>query len=213
MWEKEARDFEESNLASVIAVKNARVGDFGGRSLSTTFDSQIMVNPDMTEVYTLKGWYSRVSKDNFEFKDFKNVDRGDSATSSGKFMTLNELKRSMSTDSDTANYGTVMVYLSQVRYNERGLYKACPECKKKLVPNDNEELFCEKCSKVQQDFKWNLIMSVELVDSTDSSWATSFAVIHYNAPKTKCLIDYLSCTLRYYFREPAVQFYCCLPFT
>lgn len=40
----------------VMAIKGARVSDFGGRSLSVLSSSTIIVNPDIPEAYKLRGW-------------------------------------------------------------------------------------------------------------------------------------------------------------
>ena len=61
LWGGEAEEFDGSNFP-VVAVKGARVSDFGGRSLSTTFSSVIEVNPDIPEAHSLKGWYDGAGK-------------------------------------------------------------------------------------------------------------------------------------------------------
>lgn len=40
----------------VMAIKGARVSDFGGRSLSVLSSSTVIVNPDIPEAYKLRGW-------------------------------------------------------------------------------------------------------------------------------------------------------------
>lgn len=40
----------------VVAIKGARLSDFGGRSLSTLFSSTVMVNPDIPEAIKLRAW-------------------------------------------------------------------------------------------------------------------------------------------------------------
>lgn len=40
----------------VMAIKGARVSDFGGRSLSVLSSSTIILNPDIPEAYKLRGW-------------------------------------------------------------------------------------------------------------------------------------------------------------
>lgn len=40
----------------VMAIKGARVSDFGGRSLSILSSSTVIVNPDIPEAYKLRGW-------------------------------------------------------------------------------------------------------------------------------------------------------------
>lgn len=40
----------------IMAIKGARLSDFGGRSLSTQFSSTVMINPELPEAYKLRGW-------------------------------------------------------------------------------------------------------------------------------------------------------------
>ena len=40
----------------VLAVKNVKVGDFSGRSLSATFNTTLMINPDHPEAMRLHTW-------------------------------------------------------------------------------------------------------------------------------------------------------------
>ena len=61
LWGAEAEGFDASNFP-VVAVKGARVSDFGGRSLSTLFSSLLMVDPDIPEAHQLRGWFDNVGK-------------------------------------------------------------------------------------------------------------------------------------------------------
>lgn len=49
----------------VIAIKGARVSDFGGRSLSVLSSSTVVVNPDSPEAFKLRGWYDCACVDSF----------------------------------------------------------------------------------------------------------------------------------------------------
>lgn len=40
----------------VVAIKGARLSDFGGRSVSALFSSTVMVNPDTPEAFRLRAW-------------------------------------------------------------------------------------------------------------------------------------------------------------
>lgn len=51
----QAEKFEGSGQP-VIAIKGAKLSDFGGRSLSASFSSTLMINPDIPEAYKLRGW-------------------------------------------------------------------------------------------------------------------------------------------------------------
>ena len=61
LWGAEAEGFDGSNFP-VVAVKGARVSDFGGRSLSTLMSSLLMVDPDIPEAHQLRGWFDNVGK-------------------------------------------------------------------------------------------------------------------------------------------------------
>ncbi|XP_045895427.1 replication protein A 70 kDa DNA-binding subunit-like isoform X6 [Micropterus dolomieu] len=58
LWGEEAEKFDGSRQP-VVAIKGARLSDFGGRSLSALFSSTVMVNPDIPEAFRLRGWYDR----------------------------------------------------------------------------------------------------------------------------------------------------------
>ena len=54
----QAEKFEEYvNRNPVVAIKGAKVSDFGGRSLSILNSSIFLVNPDIKEAHELRGWY------------------------------------------------------------------------------------------------------------------------------------------------------------
>ncbi|MBN3273274.1 RFA1 protein, partial [Polyodon spathula] len=55
LWGEEAEKFDGSGQP-VLAIKGARLSDFGGRSLSVLFSSTLMVNPDVPEAFKLRGW-------------------------------------------------------------------------------------------------------------------------------------------------------------
>uniref|UniRef100_A0A8C2TJL8 Replication protein A subunit n=1 Tax=Coturnix japonica TaxID=93934 RepID=A0A8C2TJL8_COTJA len=59
LWGNEAEKFDGSRQP-VIAIKGARVSDFGGRSLSVLSSSTVVVNPDSPEAFKLRGWYDCV---------------------------------------------------------------------------------------------------------------------------------------------------------
>ncbi|XP_029303832.1 replication protein A 70 kDa DNA-binding subunit-like isoform X2 [Cottoperca gobio] len=58
LWGEEAEKFDVSGKP-VVAVKGARLSDFGGRSLSALFSSTVMVNPDLPQAFSLRAWYDQ----------------------------------------------------------------------------------------------------------------------------------------------------------
>ena len=60
LWGRQAESFSfSSNDAPVIGIKGAKIGEFGGRSLSCGFDSALQINPDSPEAHRLKGWWDQ----------------------------------------------------------------------------------------------------------------------------------------------------------
>ncbi len=62
MWGAEAEGFEDDGKFPVIAVKGARVSEFGGRSLNIGFNSVMAINPDIPEAHQLRGWFDNFGK-------------------------------------------------------------------------------------------------------------------------------------------------------
>jgi len=174
LWGSDAENFSAEGV-NAIACKGFRIGDFNGRNLGMVGGSQLICNPETSDIYTLIGWYSRM-KDTVEFKDFQNT--GNSNMTSGgytkNYEKLTQAKDIREIEADQAKYTSIIATLNQIKYRENGLYKACQTCKKKLVVNDSEEYFCEKCEEIKTSFNWNMILSVQLMDCSNEVWATSF---------------------------------------
>ena len=55
LWGKIA--FNEADVGHIIAIKNAKVSDFGGKSLNLGDDGQIYLNPQTHRTKELQKWY------------------------------------------------------------------------------------------------------------------------------------------------------------
>jgi replication factor A1 len=56
LWGRQAESYQ-ANDQPVVAFKGAKVGDFGGRSLSMLSSSTMVMNPDIPEAHVLRGWF------------------------------------------------------------------------------------------------------------------------------------------------------------
>ncbi|XP_035155291.1 replication protein A 70 kDa DNA-binding subunit isoform X4 [Callithrix jacchus] len=90
LWGEDADKFDGSRQP-VLAIKGARVSDFGGRSLSVLSSSTIIVNPDIPEAYKLRGWFDSEGQalDGVSISDLKSGGLGGSSTN---WKTLYEVK-------------------------------------------------------------------------------------------------------------------------
>ncbi len=82
LWGTDAESFDGSNNP-VLAVKGAKVSEWGGRTLSTLSSSQMVVNPDIPEAYKLRAWFDREGA-SADFMEFQGGNTDGGAGGSGK---------------------------------------------------------------------------------------------------------------------------------
>ncbi|XP_054857924.1 replication protein A 70 kDa DNA-binding subunit [Eublepharis macularius] len=173
LWGAEAEKFDGSRQP-VVAIKGARVSDFGGRSLSVLSSSTIIVNPDSPESFKLRGWFDSEGQLQ-ECASISNTQGGPVAGGNTNWKTLYEAKSENLGQGDKADYfscvGTV-VYLRK----ENCMYQACPsqDCNKKVIDEQNGLYRCEKCDREFPNFKYRMILSLNVADFQDNQWVTCF---------------------------------------
>ena len=57
LWGEKTALVDESSLGAVLAVKGARVGDYGGRTLGSSGTTDIAVNPSIPEAVDMRSWW------------------------------------------------------------------------------------------------------------------------------------------------------------
>jgi hypothetical protein len=55
LWGRQAETWSEQE-GGIVALKGVKVGDFGGRTLSVSGSSTLVVDPDIEEAHSLRGW-------------------------------------------------------------------------------------------------------------------------------------------------------------
>ncbi|CAL1570712.1 unnamed protein product [Knipowitschia caucasica] len=172
LWGEEAEKFDGTGQP-VVAIKGAKLSDFGGRSLSASFSSTLMVNPDIPEAYKLRGWYDKQGHaiDAQSLTELRSGGGGGNTN----WKALSDVKTEHLGHGEKADYYTciaTIVYLKK----ENCLYQACPtqDCNKKVVDQQNGMYRCEKCDKEFPNFKYRLILSANIADYGDNQWVTCF---------------------------------------
>lgn len=172
LWGEEAEKFDGSGQP-ILAIKGAKLSDFGGRSLSASFSSTLMVNPDIPEAYKLRGWYDQEGHaiDGQSLTEVK----GGSGGGNTNWKTLSDVKTEHLGHGDKPDYYTCIATIVYLR-KENCLYQACPsqDCNKKVVDQQNGMFRCEKCDKEFPNFKYRLILSANIADYGDNQWVTCF---------------------------------------
>ncbi|KAG2458722.1 RFA1 protein, partial [Polypterus senegalus] len=160
LWGEEAERFDGSSQP-VVAIKGARLSDFGGRSLSVLFSSTLLMNPDIPEAFKLRGWFDSEGHA-LEGTSMSESRSGTTAGGSSNWKSLMEVKSENLGHGEKADYYTSVATVMYLR-KENCLYQACPtqDCNKKVVDQQNGFYRCEKCDKEFPNFKYRLILSNE----------------------------------------------------
>ncbi|XP_040006826.1 replication protein A 70 kDa DNA-binding subunit-like isoform X6 [Xiphias gladius] len=172
LWGDEAEKFDGSGQP-VVAIKGARLSDFGGRSLSALFSSTVMVNPDIPEAFRLRAWYDQKGY----ALNSQSLTNTRSAGSEAKmnWKTLSDVKSEHMGQGEKAEYFSCVATVLYTR-KENCLYQACPsaDCNKKVIDQKNGLYRCEKCNREFPNFKYRLLLSANLADFGDNQWVTCF---------------------------------------
>ncbi|XP_022052739.2 replication protein A 70 kDa DNA-binding subunit-like isoform X1 [Acanthochromis polyacanthus] len=172
LWGDEAEKFDSSGQP-VVAIKGARLSDFGGRSLSALFSSTVMVNPDIPEAFRLRAWYD---KEGYAL-DSQSLTETRSSVSGSRmnWKMLSDVKSESMGHGEKADYFSCIATVVYIR-KENCLYQACPsaDCNKKVIDQQNGLYRCEKCNRDFPNFKYRLLLSANLADFGDNQWVTCF---------------------------------------
>ena len=168
LWGSQAESFNGAGNP-VVAIKNVKVSDYNGCSLSTVGSSTIQINPDMTEVFELKGWFEEEgSKATFNSLTQARMAGGGAPGGAGdNAKTFGEVKAEHLGQGSQADYYSAMATIVMIQ-KERALYQACsqpgPEgkgCNKKVQDMGNNVFRCERCN-IEVCFKYKTQEIVKL---------------------------------------------------
>lgn len=178
MWGSEAESWNEEKIrpgsGQIVAIKNCKVSDFGGKSLNMSFGSQLIVNPQRPEAAALSEWWST-----HQDKAFDNMSKkgGGGQRGNDPVKTLDEIKTEQLGYKANPDYFVTRATVTFIKHdNEKPpWYKACPsDSCNKMVKEDSEGWRCEKCNKSVASYTPRYIMSLLVCDATGSQWLNAF---------------------------------------
>nr|CAD7264523.1 unnamed protein product [Timema shepardi] len=174
LWGSQAEEFDDTNQP-VIAVKAGRINEFGGgRSVSMTQASIMLVNPDIPEAHRLKGWFDNYGVTQETVNISARTGTGGVGVD-GNWMSFKEVHDAQLGGGEKPDYFNCKATVLLVR-SENATYRACPQgdCNKKVVDMGNDMYRCEKCQAEYPNFKYRLLLSMCLGDWTSNQWVTCF---------------------------------------
>lgn len=182
LWGKQAEEFDSSDNP-VLLLKGAKVGEFNGRTLSVAGSTLMQINPDIPEAHTLRGWFDQGGCE-AELQDLSSAGAGSQGGGAGaggamgmrdQWKTMDRMKEEGLGQHDKADYFTTKGYVLYAK-KDNSMYMACPgeNCNKKVIDQNDGTFRCEKCARNYPNFKWRMILNINVADHTDANWATCF---------------------------------------
>ena len=194
MWGVEICDrFSTLRVGQVLAIKGARVSDYGGKSLNVA-DDHAQLYPDIEQPETAKlvQWYRQHAGSDFENVrgltakrenrdgDFGKVNEQKSQSNLNLIREINESVQEEN-DVDQNHFFFLNGYVSRMKNDERIYYPACQgeNCSRKVI-EDQGGYRCEHCNKSFATFKPTYMIMTKISDFTESIWV-NFAREHGTA--------------------------------
>lgn len=163
---------QQLTVGNVIAIKGAKVGSWNTKSLTLWGDGPITMHPDMPEAHNLLGWWNAGGAA-AQLQSLSIAGGGGKPSRRIVFSDIDDQALGLNADPD---HFTVRCTLTHIKTDGRTLwYIACPECKKKLVGADEENMqaHCEKCDKTTTGVR-RFIFQATCNDATGSRYISLF---------------------------------------
>ncbi|KAF9615019.1 hypothetical protein IFM89_021590 [Coptis chinensis] len=174
---RELQEMVDSGLSPVLAVKAGKVSDFSGKSVGTISSSQLFINPDFPEAYSLRDWFDRGGKDVAFLSISRDFAPGAQRNEIRK--TVSQIKAEGLGRADKPDWVTVKASVSFVK-TDNFCYTACPlmigdrQCSKKVVKSGETRWQCERCNQDFEECDYRYLIQAAVQDHTGLTWVTAF---------------------------------------
>eukprot|EP00118_Oscarella_pearsei_P026443 m.309911 g.309911 ORF g.309911 m.309911 type:complete len:619 (+) comp48548_c0_seq1:47-1903(+) len=179
IWGEDANTFE-GEAGVVIAVKGARVSDFGGRCLSVSSGGAIDLKPGIPEAMALREWYKLEG----HAAESKSISGGLQDLRPAEFKVLSQIKGENLGHGDKPDYFSAKAMVVFFK-KDNCLYKACPlpDSNYKVVEMGEGAYRCERLDRTFDSFKWRFVLQMHIADFTGEQWISCFnesaeAILH-----------------------------------
>lgn len=195
VWGEEASKYNEETLADnpVVAIKSARVGEYGGRSLNLAMDSQFKMNLTTPQAKKLKAWYAERGITS-TFTSISRNREGNAKYPRTPIKEANELGQSVEKPDTFTTHGRI-IHIKIPPGDRVPWYASCPstECRKKVI-EDQGAWRCEKCQKSYPQPLYRWLLTFVLADHSESMWLTAFdetalKILKKKAVEVKAYLD------------------------
>lgn len=185
LWNQTAVDFSTPE-GSVIAFKQVKVQEFGGKSLSLTPAGTMLANPDTAESYQLKGWYDNQGV-NENFQSLKTESSSNQLSLKDR-KTIFQAQQENLGMNDKPDFFAVKASINYFKADNFS-YPACNNdvsgsqqsgrqqqttCNRKVIEQSDGTWRCEKCNINFPEPYHRYILNASVMDATGQIWLTFF---------------------------------------
>jgi replication factor A1 len=184
------RDFTDLIIepGDVVALKTVKVGDYGGRSLSSVDNTQISINPINSE--KLKKNIQDKLSTGFTFKPIQTKMGHIAAKNPNDHFNCIFLKDVINDyeAEDKSNNSNIKATILNLRHDDKNYYTGCDNCKKK-INRDNDKWVCLNCNKEFDTPAYFFTLSLKVKDASVEAYIDFFGQVAEKLLNIPC-IDY-----------------------
>jgi replication factor A1 len=160
------RDFTDLIIepGDIVALKTVKVGDYGGRSLSSVDNTHITINPPHSD--KLKAAILDKQSYGLTFKPIQSKMASSSTSSSDPINAtylrdvINEYEAE-----DKCPSSKIKATILTMKHDDKNYYTGCDNCKKK-ISKDNEKWVCQNCNKEYESPSYYYTLSLKVKDAS-----------------------------------------------
>jgi replication factor A1 len=170
----------------VIAMKSVKVGEYGGRSISSVDNSKIVINPTYRE--KLKASINDKIAKGFSFKSIQSKMSGnDAPTSSVDIGNASYLKHVINDYEayDKCNSSKIKATILSLRHDDKNYYTGCETCKKK-INRENDRWVCPNCNKEYDSPAYFYTLSLKVKDASIEAYIDFFGNVAEKLLNVSC---------------------------
>lgn len=184
LWKSHA----ETDLkpGDIILVKNAKVGEYSGKNLSASEETQLIVNPNFksikNKILAIKRMLNveedcegRIPIPEDILKGFKTFQSEQTKAAKTLFeIKMSNLKEAYCDVNEKSH--KVKAYITQFNHGEKNFYPGCSQCKKKLVLN--EDVYrCNTCNKDNVEPNFTYTVTFRVKDCTSDQFVDCYGPV------------------------------------
>ena len=173
------KPFSESNILSneYIAFKNLKVNEFNNnKKLSTTEATSMIINPNYpNEIEEIQNYMNNNQNEFKELSYYSQEKNYDNYSPIELSYIKDIINDNISIEEQNKNSVKFRAVVENIHHNEKNYYAGCVDCKKKLIPQENNEGYiCQFCNKKFLEPKYYYTLSCKVRDLTGETWIEMF---------------------------------------